>query len=104
MAAERLWVARATQVVATLERDEKSQLSLTYQSAVVKAHADLPILSTSLPVREEPYSQSELLPFFEGLLPEGSARDRLAVRLRLEPDDVFGFLREIGRDCAGHTQ
>ena len=101
MAAERLWVARATQVVASLERDEKSQLTLTYQSAVVKARADLPLLSTSLPVREEPYSQSELLPFFEGLLPEGSARDRLAVRLRLEPDDVFGFLREIGRDCAG---
>jgi serine/threonine-protein kinase HipA len=101
VAAERLWVARTTELVATLERNEDGQIHLTYQADLVKSCAGLPLISTSLPVREAPYSQSELLPFFAGLLPEGSARDRLAVRLRLEPDDVFGFLREIGRDCAG---
>ena len=101
MAAERLWVARASQVVATIERNEEGRLRFYHEPKLVKARAGLPMISTSLPVREEPYSQSELLPFFEGLLPEGSARERLAVRLRLEPDDVFGFLREIGRDCAG---
>ena len=101
MAAERLWVVRATQLVASLERNEDGQIHLTYQAEWVKSRSGLPLISTSLPVRETQYSQSELLPFFEGLLPEGSTRDRLAARLRLEPDDVFGFLREIGRDCAG---
>ncbi|TAN35079.1 type II toxin-antitoxin system HipA family toxin [bacterium] len=99
--AERLWVTRTTELVATLERNGDDQLRLIYQPDLVKSRAELPVISTSLPVREAPYTQSELLPFFEGLLPEGSARDRLAVRLRLEPNDVFGFLREIGRDCAG---
>jgi serine/threonine-protein kinase HipA len=101
VAAELLWVVRATDHVATLERSDDGQIRLTYQAESAKSRAGQPLISTSLPVREEPYSQRELLPFFEGLLPEGSARDRLAVRIRVEPDDVFGFLREIGRDCAG---
>lgn len=59
------------------------------------------MISASLPVRAEPYAEAALLPFFDGLLPEGLARERLATRLRLDPADVFGFLREIGRECAG---
>jgi serine/threonine-protein kinase HipA len=101
VAAECLWVAREDRVVATLERDASGGMTLTYAEPLVAAAAGTAILSASLPVREEPYGQVELLPFFDGLLPEGTARDRLATRLRLEPDDVFGFLREIGRDCAG---
>lgn len=31
-------------------------------------------------------------------------RERLATRLRKDPTDVFGLLKEVGRDCAGAVQ
>lgn len=52
-------------------------------------------------MRSESYDEAALYPFFEGLLPEGEVRERLATRLRLNPSGVFGFLGAIGRDCAG---
>lgn len=52
-------------------------------------------------MRSESYDEAALYPFFEGLLPEGEVRERLAARLRLNPSGVFGFLGAIGRDCAG---
>ncbi len=39
--------------------------------------------------------------WFEGLLPEGDTRIRLASRFRVRPDDWFGLLAEIGWECAG---
>lgn len=101
MASERLWVVRDRQVLATLERIAADDLRLTYEPEVVQQALGLPLISTSLLVRTEPYLRDELLPFFDGLLPEGPARTQLARRLRLDVLDVFGFLREIGRDCAG---
>jgi serine/threonine-protein kinase HipA len=40
-------------------------------------------LSLSLPLRETRFSGAESLPFFEGLLPEGSVRDRIARQLHI---------------------
>jgi serine/threonine-protein kinase HipA len=101
MPSERLRVIREETVLATLERRSPDDLRLTFEPRIVEEAAGQPIVSTSLLVRAEPYRRDELLPFFEGLLPEEGARLRLARRLRLDANDVFGFLREIGRDCAG---
>lgn len=101
MAPERLWVIRGNEVVADLERDAQDRLSLRFRPSVVDRAQGAAMISVSLPVREQPYDEPALLPFFEGLLPEGLVRERLATRFRLDPADVFGFLREIGRDCAG---
>ena len=98
---DRLSVVVEGQVVATLERLDGGRLALTYTELAVDLAAGRVLLSASLPVRREPYEERELTPFFEGLLPEELVRQRLAARLRLEPGDVFGFLREIGRECAG---
>jgi serine/threonine-protein kinase HipA len=98
---ERLSVVYETDVIATLQRDADGALGLTYSDHAHEIAEGRVLLSASLPVRREPYGGSELLPFFEGLLPEELVRQRLAVRLRIEAGDVFGFLREIGRECAG---
>lgn len=58
-------------------------------------------LSLSLPFRRETVSGLEARPYFEGLLPEGSARDRIAQVRRISSADSFALLRELGRDCAG---
>ena len=89
-----LWVYLADQQVARLEHDA-GQLTLRYQSGATTP------LSVRLPVREEPYGDSECRPFFANLLPEGSWRDALARQLGVSPEDDFGLLSAIGADCAG---
>src|SRR5450759_4891492 len=39
--------------------------------------------------------------WFDGLLPEGDRRTRLAARFGLRSEDTFGLLAEIGWECAG---
>lgn len=39
--------------------------------------------------------------WFDGLLPEGDRRTRVAARFGLRPEDTFGLLAEIGWECAG---
>ena len=39
--------------------------------------------------------------WFDGLLPEGDRRTRLAARFGLRSEDTFGLLGEIGWECAG---
>ena len=39
--------------------------------------------------------------WFDGLLPEGDRRVRLAARFGLRSEDTFGLLGEIGWECAG---
>jgi serine/threonine-protein kinase HipA len=101
MATEQLSVIRDRTIIASLERLSPDDLRLAYEPAIVERAAGEPVISTSLLVRSEPYRRDALLPFFDGLLPEDATRLRLARRLRLDVNDVFGFLREIGRDCAG---
>lgn len=42
--------------------------------------------------------------FFDELLPEGAARQRLAERIRIAPADTLGLLAAYGRDVAGAVQ
>jgi serine/threonine-protein kinase HipA len=57
-------------------------------------------LSSSLPLRAEPYGEEARL-WFGNLLPEGAARERIARRHRLDPDDDFALLVALGGECAG---
>ncbi len=101
VAPEQLWVVRDGEILADLERATSGQLALRFRPEIAQRADGAPLISVSLPVREAPYAEPQLRPFFEGLLPEGVIRDRLARRFRLDPTDVFAFLRAIGRDCAG---
>ncbi|MGH7882804.1 MAG: HipA N-terminal domain-containing protein [Candidatus Dormibacteraceae bacterium] len=98
---EQLEIVSHQRVIAILERNPDGILSFRYVPHAGDNVAATPQISASLPIREEPYGEAELLPFFEGLLPEGLAREQLTLRFRLELTDVFGLLREIGRDIAG---
>ncbi|MEK7861220.1 MAG: HipA N-terminal domain-containing protein, partial [Chloroflexota bacterium] len=88
MPAERLWIVQGDEVIADLERTDDQQLLLSYRAAVVDRSPGAPALSVSLPVRTQPYGGPALLPFFEGLLPEGRTRARLAARFRLDESDA----------------
>lgn len=58
-------------------------------------------ISRSLPLQGPPVSDTAGHNFFANLLPEAEARQRVARRHGLSPDNDFGLLRAIGGDCAG---
>lgn len=62
---------------------------------------DASAISFSLPLRESPYCEQEFRPYFQGLLPEGAALERLAAEQRLRVDDYLGILARCGLDCIG---
>ena len=75
---------------------------MTYAPAAVEAHGSgAVLLSSSLPVRSEPYSEDTSRAFVEGLLPEGRERRRIAGALGVDPGDGYSLLAALGRDCPG---
>jgi serine/threonine-protein kinase HipA len=94
---DRLGAYRDGRLLGILDRG----LTFAYDPRVIEEQSGEILISASLRVRERPFGEREARPFFEGLLPEGLARQRLAARFRLADDDTFGLLAEIGRDCAG---
>lgn len=58
-------------------------------------------LSLALPPRAEPYGHEQSRAYVEGLLPQGERREAIAEELGLDPEDGFGLIAEIGRDCPG---
>lgn len=58
-------------------------------------------VSLSLPLREAPYRDKRLLPFFDGLIPEGWLLDIAERTWKLDPRDRMGLLLACCRDCIG---
>lgn len=58
-------------------------------------------LSLSLPLRQDAFSEEELLPYFKGLLPEGEALENLCRSMGILSSDYFTMLESCGLDCLG---
>ena len=71
-----------------------------YDTIYLEATDAAPI-SHSLPLRSDAYGRRQLRPFFAGLLPEESQRERIASYLGLSASDDFSMLEAIGGECAG---
>jgi serine/threonine-protein kinase HipA len=88
-----LIVWRDSHVHAVLS-ERRRRLALTYRPGAQP-------VSVSLPVRSTAYSDAVVRPWFRGLLPEGQMRLIIAYDIGVRPDDDFGLLHVLGRDCAG---
>ena len=62
---------------------------------------DARAISLSLPLREEPFEDKRLFPFFDGLIPEGWLLDIAEQTWKLNPRDRMGLLLACCRDCVG---
>lgn len=93
----RLAVSLLEEKVGALGRRGPGRYRFAYSSerSIVSA------LSVSLPPKEGWFTPAQTAPFFEGLLPEGSARGEVAKRFGLSDEDGFGLLAAIGAECAG---
>lgn len=87
-------------LVGTLVQDAHANLSFTYLDSYIQSNDALSI-SVSMPVAASTYPSEITKPFFSGLLPDESARVRLARALGVSDTNAFGMLEIIGGDCAG---
>lgn len=75
---------------------------LEYTAEARKQYAlGTPLLTLALPVAARRYPQGVVRSFLDGLLPEGEPRRAIARDVGVRPDDTYGLIRELGRDCAG---
>ncbi len=74
--------------------------SFQYLDSYLEAPGATP-LSASLPLRQEPYPEPNMLPYFDGLLPEGPSRTVLAAELQLPENDYLSMLEACGKECIG---
>jgi serine/threonine-protein kinase HipA len=85
-----------------LFRTGEDGYSFAYTPEIVEARgAGRVLLSSSLPLRTEPYGPDASRAYVEGLLPQGPRRCALAGELGLDPADGYGLIAELGRDCLG---
>ena len=99
--AEQLAVWLYGERVALIDR-ERGRPRLVYtEDALHQYPLGTPLLSLSLPVVNRRYTQGIVRPFLDGLLPEGEARRLIARDVKVRPDDTFGLIEALGRDCAG---
>jgi serine/threonine-protein kinase HipA len=65
-----------------------------------EGYAGQPI-SRTMPVRPEVYEFDGFPPFFDGLLPEGFQLEALLRQRKLDRNDRFGQLLQVGADTVG---
>lgn len=101
-AGARLGVFLSGGAVGQIERRGPSRYRFAYSESVLdQCGPGAIVLSASLPVQGDDFSPARTTPFFEGLLPEGAAREAIARRFRLSEEDGFGLLEALGAECAG---
>ncbi len=75
-----------------------------YRFSYFSAYLDQPdavAVSLTLPLREEPFEDRLLFPFFDGLIPEGWLLEIAEQTWKLNPRDRMGLLLACCRDCIG---
>ncbi len=58
-------------------------------------------ISLTMPLMKRVYEFDRFPPFFEGLLPEGIMLDGLLRQCKLDKNDFFGQLMQVGHDLVG---
>lgn len=74
--------------------------TFTYAPEYVADPMNVP-LSRLLPLREDPYKDKRLFPFFDGLIPEGWLLQIAEKTWKMDPRDRMGLLLATCRECIG---
>lgn len=72
----------------------------TYDPNYLRTTEAAPI-SLTLPLRPEPYTSNTMIPFFDGLIPEGWLLDIASKSWKLNERDRMELLLNLCRDCVG---
>lgn len=81
------------------ERDDGTY-AFSYDPTYLRRRDATPV-SLTMPLRAEPYEARQLMPFFDGLIPEGWLLDLHVTNWKLDARDRMGLLLSACRDCIG---
>lgn len=71
-----------------------------YDKKYLQTENTVPV-SLTLPLREEPYLNKTMIPFFDGLIPEGWLLNITIKNWKLDNRDRMGLLLIACKDCIG---
>lgn len=74
--------------------------SFVYDDAYLSSD-DAVAVSLTLPLRKEPYRSNVMLPFFDGLIPEGWLLDIAERNWKIDARDRMALLMACCKDCIG---
>lgn len=60
-------------------------------------------VSLTLPLRQEPFEQKTMIPFFDGLIPEGWMLDIITDNWKVDKKDRMNLLLLACKDCIGNV-
>ncbi|MES2273284.1 MAG: HipA N-terminal domain-containing protein [Chlamydiota bacterium] len=60
-------------------------------------------VSLRMPIGQQVYVFDRFPPFFEGLLPEGPMLDALLKKRKIDADDYFEQLMQVGKEMVGNV-
>lgn len=72
----------------------------TYRFKYITEYQGAPI-SLTMPVKQNIFEFKNFPAFFEGLLPEGNQLEALLRKYKLDKQDYFGQLIQVGNDLVG---
>ena len=78
--------------------ETESGYKFTYDKNFIKKNVPI---SISLPLQTKPYESNQLLPFFQGLLPEGWYLEIVASTLKIDKEDDYGILLATCKETIG---
>ncbi len=88
----------------TLTRSPAGALEFEYTQDFLESENPIPI-SSSMPLREEPYRDLRVHTYFDNLLPDNEIiRRKIALSYGTKNNSPFELLAAIGRDCVGALQ
>jgi serine/threonine-protein kinase HipA len=80
--------------------EDSSGITFKYDGDYLKSGNAKPV-SLTIPLREEPYFDKVMIPFFDGLILEGWLLDIAEKNWKINPRDRMGLLLTLCRDCIG---
>ncbi len=81
-------------------REEIIGYSFTYDANYLKSENSEPV-SLTLPLTTEPYYSKVMIPFFDGLIPEGWLLDIAEKNWKINQRDRMSLLLACCKDCIG---
>ena len=80
--------------------EEPDGIAFVYDKNYLEAESSKPV-SLTMPLRKEPYTDKVMLPFFDGLIPEGWLLEIAEKNWKIEPRDRMGLLLAFCQDTIG---
>ena len=79
---------------------DENGYGFVYDTDYLQSKQAAPV-SLTLPRRDEPYFNNTMIPFFDGLIPEGWLLDIAVKNWKANPNDRMGILLIACKDCIG---